>query len=65
MYECNVKVVFENYNVVHTDGVKYTRVRGRDCKVWIPINELPPNPVNDGVYEIMVDTFERYRAIRR
>ena len=60
-----IKVVYENYTVVHTDGVTYTRVRHRDCLVWIPISYLPKNPLYDEMYEISDRVFETYRMLRR
>lgn len=59
-----IKVIFENYTVIHTDGNTYTRVRSRDNLVWIPIQYLPNNPVLDEIYEISREAYEHFRMIR-
>lgn len=53
-----IKVIFENYTVTHTNGITYTRVRGKGILVWIPIGLLPQNPEYD--HEYFIDEKEFY-----
>ena len=60
-----VNVVFENHNVIHTDWITYTRVRGKGCNVWIPIKLLPSNPKYDEMYPISESEFKFYQRAKR
>jgi len=59
------KVIFENYTVTHTDGITYTRVRGKCKYVWIPLQLLPKDPELDKEYFIDSEEFHFWERVRR